>query len=391
MVQVVEINDIAKLAPYREDWHALLVQTPQATFFHSLEWLEAYWHHFGRVQQLRTLLVLDGDRIAGILPLTIATERTKVGPVRVLTYPLGGWGSFYGPIGPDAATTLREGFAYLKSTRRTWDVLELRWIRACDSQADFVEQALREAGIETETKDFEQVAMIDLAGTWEEYWSRTKSHERTNIRRGQRKLEGLGQVTHVRYRPRGEAFGDADPRWDLYAACERVAERSWQGNADEGNTLSNETVRGFYRDSHLAAARAGAVDISVLELDGHAVAFAYSSHYRGYVYVIKVGFDPDLAHTGAGKILLQKTIEDSFRRGDHTIDLGPESFHYKRFWLTNVETSYRVMHFATTSPKAQTLRLARWARDLVTGPTPVDTAEASTNDDPPSTPLAVSQ
>jgi CelD/BcsL family acetyltransferase involved in cellulose biosynthesis len=107
------------------------------------------------------------------------------------------------------------------------------------------------------------------------------------------------------------------------------------------------------------------------------------------VYVIKVGFDPALAHTGVGKILLGRMIEDSFRRGDHTIDLGPESLHYKRFWLTSVQTSYRVVHYAAASPKAQALRLARWARGWMTGGAIAAVAEAV--NETPAPPLAVSQ
>ena len=372
---VLEIGSIAELNAFRGVWQSLLAQTPEASFFHSLEWLEVYWRHYGESQTLRVLVVAEGDRVTGILPLAICNERTKVGAVRLLTYPLGGWSSFYGAIGPDPAGTLRAGFDYLRSTRRNWDVLELRWIKQRPEEHDLAERALREAGFEAETKEFEQVAMIDLTGTWDEYWSRTKAHERSNIRRGERKLQGLGKLTHVRHRPQGEAAADADPRWDLFEACQFVAGKSWQGNADDGTTLSNEAVSAFYRDSHLAATQAGVVYSSLLQLDGQAVAFSDCYQYRRYVYVLKVGFDPALSHAGVGKILLARTIEQSFALGDRTIDLGPESLHYKRFWLTRLETSYRTTHFPASSPRAQALRLARWARGLVAGDADREVAE----------------
>jgi CelD/BcsL family acetyltransferase involved in cellulose biosynthesis len=52
---VREINDLDGLAEYRSAWSDLLDQTPGASFFQSLDWLEVYWRHFGAGQKLRVL------------------------------------------------------------------------------------------------------------------------------------------------------------------------------------------------------------------------------------------------------------------------------------------------------------------------------------------------
>jgi CelD/BcsL family acetyltransferase involved in cellulose biosynthesis len=363
-MEVVELNNIEHLAPYRQVWHALLAKTPHATFFQSLEWLEAWWKHFGRDHRLRTIVVSQHGHVVGILPLVVSPERTRLGTLHLLGWPLDGWGSFYGPIGGFTEPVLDAAFGHIRRTRRDWDVLDLRWIRADEGDWILLENALRNSGIEVESEPFEHLAMIHLGGTWEEYWRQFKSHERQNVQRGLRRLEKMGTIEFVRHRPTGQG-GDDDPRWDLFEGCQRVAERSWQGNAEDGTTLSNAPLRQFYRDTHAAAARAGALDLGLIQLDGKPIAFAYNYHTRGYVYVIKMGFDPELAKTGVGKLILSRLIEDSYRRGDRTIDLGPESFHYKRIWLTAVETSYRCTYYAATSPRAQSLRWARWAKSLV--------------------------
>ncbi len=109
MPDVLEVNRIDELAEYRPAWHSLMAKTPGATFFQSLEWLETFWRHNGQGKTLRVLIVSDRGNPIGILPLLVLREKTKVGPVRVLTYPLHDWGSTYGPIGADAATTLAAG------------------------------------------------------------------------------------------------------------------------------------------------------------------------------------------------------------------------------------------------------------------------------------------
>ena len=88
MIDVEEINDPEQLADRRLLWNALLPQTPGATFFQSLDWLEVYCRHFAAAQRLRVLVVSADGRPVGILPLVVRTERTRVGRVRTLTYPL---------------------------------------------------------------------------------------------------------------------------------------------------------------------------------------------------------------------------------------------------------------------------------------------------------------
>jgi CelD/BcsL family acetyltransferase involved in cellulose biosynthesis len=73
MIYVQEINDIRQLAGIRLLWNALLPQTPGASFFHSLDWLEIYWRHFGAGQRLRVLVVSVDGRPLGILPLAVRT------------------------------------------------------------------------------------------------------------------------------------------------------------------------------------------------------------------------------------------------------------------------------------------------------------------------------
>ena len=66
-----------------------------------------------------------------------------------------------------------------------------------------------------------------------------------------------GRAEYVRHRPLPASEGDGDPRWDLYAMCEAVAQASWQSHVTNGNTLTHERVREYFRDAHDAAARLG--------------------------------------------------------------------------------------------------------------------------------------
>jgi CelD/BcsL family acetyltransferase involved in cellulose biosynthesis len=360
MTSIDEINGLDDLAGWRPAWHRLLAETEGASFFQTLEWLEVYWRHFGPGQRLRVLIASAAGRPTGIMPLVVREERTKVGQIRVMTYPLHGWGSFYGPIGPQPGQTLAAGLAHVRRTARDWDVIELRWVDALGADHGQTEQAMRTAGLQTYRTVWEQIAVIDMIGSWEDYLASRTSKWRNNLRRAERRLSQRGHVEYVRFRPQGIEYAVADPRWDLYDACENLAGKSWQGSSSTGTTLSHESIRQFLRDAHAAAAAVGAVDVNLLLLDGSPLAFAYNYHGRGNVIGLRAGYDADLSRDGAGTVLGARMVEDSFRRGDRFFDLGPGYLASKRHFLTRLAPSFRLSHFHPATPRALLLRVKRW-------------------------------
>jgi len=367
MIHVEEVNDDYELASYRLLWNSLLPKTPKATFFHSLDWLEAYWKHFGCRQRLRVLVVCSDRRPVGILPLVVRTESTRVGPVRVLTYPLHGWGTFYGPIGPNPAATLTAGLQHVRQTSRDWDMIDLRWVDLEGYDRGRTEGAMRRAGFHPRTQGWDRAPVIDMQGSWEQYWSSRTKKWRHNVRRLGRRLAERGEVSFLRFRPRGAADGDGDPRWDLYDTCVELAQRSWQGSSTDGTTLSHTRICDYLRETHLAAARTGSLDLSLLLLNQKPIAFAYNYHYQGRVYGLRKGFDPQFSAARPGTVLQQMVLEDSFKRGDCSYDMGVGSLDIKRYWQTSIATSYRYTHFPLTVGRVQLLRVKRWLQEKIYG------------------------
>ncbi len=357
---VDEVNDLKELAGYRMLWNALLPQTRRATFFQSYDWLVSYWRHFGEGQRLRVLVVSSGDEPLGILPLVVRREKTRIGAIRVLTYPLHDWGSFYGPVGPNATATLLGAMRYLRGTPRDWDALDLRWVDVDHCDHGRTGHAMRLAGFRAHKQVWSQSCLVEMQGTWQEYYAGRPAKWRQNVERGVRRLSDEGELVHLRHRPEPAACGDGDPRWDLYDQCEDLAARSWQGSSSTGTTLSHDSIRPFLRDVHAAAARTGSLDLNLLLLDGRPIAFHYNYVYRGSVCGLRMGYDPEVRRFGPGTVLQRLMLEDSFRRGDRVLDLGPGSTEVKRHWMTSAAASYRYAHYSPASLRSQLLRLKRW-------------------------------
>jgi CelD/BcsL family acetyltransferase involved in cellulose biosynthesis len=309
---------------------------------------------------LRVLVVHEDQQALGIVPLVIRTRHHRLGTVRVLGYPLDNWGSFFGPIGADTSATLSAAFAHLTRTRRDWDLLELAAVDTLGSDRGRTAVVMAQEGLAPLTEPWHTVSLVDLAGCgdWERYWASRTSHWRNNVRRSEKLLAARGEVTYLRYRPGGVSAHETDPRWDLYYQCEQIARASWQGKSHSGTTLTHDSIRPFLRDCHHMAARVGALDLNLLLVDGQAVAFNYAYHFAGYVFGLRTGYDPQAAREGAGSVLQSKMIEDSFARGDHTYDLGPDYEQCKQPWRTEARQAYRYTHFAA-EPVAQLARVKR--------------------------------
>ncbi len=367
MIHVEEVNDIDELAGYRLLWNSLLPQTRQATFFQSLDWLEVYWKHFGGDQRLRVLIVSRDGEPLGILPLVVRTESTRVGRLRVLTYPLHDWGTFFGPIGPNPTATLIAGLRHVRRTGRDWDLLDLRWVDLQGTDHGRTSGAMRRAGFDPQRQPWKQAAVVDLTDGWDTYFGSRAKKWRHNVRRCRRRLAEQGEVNLVRYRPRGAACGDGDPRWDLFDACVEIARGSWQAASTTGTTLGDARIGDYLRETHAAAARAGSLDLNLLVLGGRPIAFAYNYHYRGHVDALRKGYDAEFSALGPGTVLSQMVLQDSFERGDHRYDLGAGSLGAKRYWQTSITTSYRYTHFPLAAPRVQLLRMKRWLEAKIGG------------------------
>jgi hypothetical protein len=352
VLEVIEVNSLHQLAGYRLAWSKLLAGTRRPSFFQTLDWLDVYWPHFVGGLSLRALVVKSDRReILGILPLVVRHERSPAGCVRALGYPLDGCGAFYGPIGPNPMLTLAVGLSYIAHAERDWDLIDLGGVDCDHTDDGRTALAFQYAELPARKSIAAQSARIELDCGWEAYWQGRLGDWRTTVQKAEQQLTSH-HLKYLRYRPRGRAHGDDDPRWELYESCERI-ERAMDGS---------RSTSAYHRDLHGAAVKAGGADINLLLLDGRPAAFAYNTHYRGRINVLRMAFDGSTANHDALSVLLLHMIRDSCRRGDTLLDLGPQTPQSARHWTTRIATTYRYTHCPRLAVKAQLLRAQQWLK-----------------------------
>ena len=304
MVRVLEINCLEELASFRLVWRKLLGQTRRATFFQSLDWLEPYLRRFGSEQKLRALFVSGSQGYLGILPLVVRREQTSVGPLRVLTYPLDDWGTFYGPIGPYPAATLLAGLAHLQRTRRDWDLLVLRWVNRDAVDFGRTSNAFQALELPAAERAGAAAAIVEVDGPWQGYWKSRDTHFRKNVERSRRKLALRGRVEYVRlsagrHRPGRRASTLGFVQHLRTTGGGELARHKPHGQ----HVIARRRCVNTCREAHVAAVDAGAADLSLLYVDAKPMAFAYCYHFDGQVSGLRMGYDARAVREGAGSVL----------------------------------------------------------------------------------------
>ena len=332
-------------------------------FFQTLEWLEVYWKHFGRDQLLRVLIVGDPEKPVGILPLVVRTEQRRIGKVQVLTYPLDDWGPFYGPVSDRPRETLLAGLNYVRRSKKTWDLVEIRGVPNADRDPAATDDVMASAGFHPRPSVRDVSAVICLKGTWESYLAERTTKWRNNYRRWLRRLNDAGTFRFQRFRPQGEQYNDIDPRWDLYEICEQLAAVSWQGSSTDGTTLSHDSIRDFLRAVHEVGSRMGCVDVTLLYSNDQPIVFAYNYVFQGHINGLRVGYDPGMSKLSPGNLIYSLAIEDSFKRGDQIFDLGPGSLDCKRSFCSGYEPVLQYTYYRPKAVRAQLLRLKDQLQD----------------------------
>ena len=354
MWHVDELHDWSAVASLRDDWNRLYAQTPGASFLQSFDWLETYWRFFGEGQSLRVLVVRDEKQVAGIVPLTLIAEPSKLGAARVLTYPMAYWGTYYGPVGPQPRASLAAALEHLSNARRDWDLFDLRFAPPAAADPADTLAVMTESGFAPVPRIVDHTSLIDLPNSFDAYLESRGRRWRTHYGRWLRRVRERGDLRYVRYVPRGvgiagSVVADADPRWELYDDCESVARRSWQGSSTTGTTLTHDSIRPFLRAMHDVACRCGAADVNLLYLDDRPLAFFYAYRRADTLFGLRTGFDAALSKDGVGNVMYMHVLQDSIARGDKLIDLGPGSLKAKEPLRTRLEPIYRLPHANTTS------------------------------------------
>lgn len=295
---------LGELLGLEKSWRALLETLPQPSFIHTFEWQRAYLEHLGtEPEAVHYISLFDGGRAIAIFPLR--RVRRSVGylpmwmwelpthPHLVLCDPL---------ISPDRDPAVLLRLLMRTLSRRLelpWDALRLPnltddSIAVHGGAAKALPWAHRERS---------GCSMYFDCTDLEHALAHCHSNFSRNLRRQERKLAQRGAVTLTLARQGPEL----DAAFDDFL---RLEVSGWKGAAGKVSAIAlHPPLLGFYGDLKKRFAAADACLISLLKLDGQAIAAQFCVLAGGTLNVLKIAYDETWRAEAPGSQLLYRLIE----------------------------------------------------------------------------------
>jgi CelD/BcsL family acetyltransferase involved in cellulose biosynthesis len=298
----VTVELVGTLEEARDDWE--LLDAEGDSVFRSWTWASCWWRAFGGQQPLRITKVTFEDGRVALVPLYLWRAR----PLRVLRLIGHGPADELGAVGDPglrgAALDAAAGGA------GAWDALLAEHVAAAERPHGPGYRRLRSVAAPTLRFD---------GGSWDELLASKSSNFRQQVRRRERNL--------VRDHAVGFRLATSGPELD--AALDTLFDlhrRRWgDRSAFAGRHES------FHRAFADAASRQGWTRVWLLELDGRPAAAWYGFRRGGVESYYQAGWDPSIAESSAGTVLLAHSIRSALQDGmrEYRFLQGDEKYKYR--------------------------------------------------------------
>jgi CelD/BcsL family acetyltransferase involved in cellulose biosynthesis len=314
-LEVETLTDPAAMGRDLPSYARLLESSSDGSVFLRIEWLEAWWTHYGKGRLLQAIEVREGGRLVGY-GLFMETELGKLIKIRKLEFVGAGHSDILGIVAENDRVEVIEAVLDQVIEGSTWDIAEFRDVRQYGPTASRVLERFPFAEVSKENSP-----CIAVRPSFQDYLSGLSQNARHNMVRTCRKtLDELG-ASFVR-------IAEQDSLPIALEEFFRLHEMRWS-QKEEDSVLSAQ-MRDFLRDAIRRLAQSGIPVIHALKTGDKTISMCLGFEYRNRYQYYLSGFDPAYLRYSPGRCLLSKIIEEAHERRLKEVDLlrGDEEYKY---------------------------------------------------------------
>jgi CelD/BcsL family acetyltransferase involved in cellulose biosynthesis len=351
-VQLVTTFD--ELCALRDGWSKLSGESP----FRSLDWLAAWWKHYGPIQpcpgnsfadsaderQLYTLAVYDEPererscgsaepRLIGVAPWYLDRTMVKgnvlrwLGSGEVCTDHLS---LFCRPA--DRERVAAEVAEALAVQCDDWDRLDLNSVDADDYATLALAGHLEDRECLVSRQAAESCWVIDLPASWDQYLAGLSKSHRKQLRQAERRVLESGRVEWHPVTTTAE-FGAA---WPVLVALHQRRRQS----LGERGCFASRAFRNFHYEVARRMLERGQLRLSWLVLDGTPAAAEYHFADARTTYAYQGGVDPDRLAEEPGRLSNILCLRRAIEEGHNQFDFLRGDEPYKAHWRAEQRPTY---------------------------------------------------
>jgi CelD/BcsL family acetyltransferase involved in cellulose biosynthesis len=366
-MDVTRISTADELAALGRSWNCLSGGVP----FRRHEWLAGWWTHYGPAtngaakdvefapngarpgSELFVLAVRDAaGNLVGVAPWYLEPTRTGGRVVRFLGS--GEICSDYMSVlsTPEFAREVAVAVAdYLcGDAAKAWDALDLDGIDGDDEMLRRLGDALEERGAIVTRRPGLNCWRLALPASWDEYLAGVSKSHRKQLRRIETRLLDTGRAKLHSIRNAAEEDAIAfDEAWrhliDLHQRRRNVL--------GQNGCFASPRFAEFHADVSRRMAKAGALRLDWLEIDGQPAAAEYHFTAGGVAFAYQAGVNPDMIDDEPGRAITVALIRQAIADGLTGIDFLRGDEPYKAHFRAEPRRSVVIR---VVAPRAA----ARW-------------------------------
>jgi CelD/BcsL family acetyltransferase involved in cellulose biosynthesis len=308
----------------RDEWDGLVERTGSDIYF-TVDWLQAWWTHYGRGRAFEGLVVRNGGRMVGALPFCV--QRLWAGPIPVRLARFVGADSTLAVFTP----AITEGFAEVVIRAALdrllgdvgCDAVCLSPLSGESPVAAAAERAAADLGTPVRSESTGPHTVFKLPESFETYLGQLGKYERRDYRRALRQLNTRYEVTY-RMVSDDDAISYLDRFVELHSA-------HWQAQGKLGHFGDWPASEDFTRD--LISRMAGTGRARFYEIAGDGLALTIEHCFvlgdRCYSRLPARDPDPELRKLDLGRLSSAELFRMISEEGVTTVESGPGHYEYK--------------------------------------------------------------
>lgn len=338
------IDSPSEFAALSQEWNAALSRSDGGSVFLTHQWLSGSWSFLSETRKLRVLVLREGARFAGALPLALETQRWRPYPVRCLVFltdPITGNVRSDLMVDTDPTEAVSICGAFLRETRTEWDVGIFDAMPAESLLARRYDSFCAAGGLHgPPLEEYWRLHYLPIEGTWEDYMQSHSQHSREHLRRERAKLERLGCIT-TEFATTHDAVPGAV---EIFFALEKKSAKHRRADY----TPLDARLSSYFQAQFHRLAAAGLALVATLRLDGAPIASILATRYRGVIHTLNDVYDPQFGKGYPGHYLRGDLLRHAWQHGYRVVDFNGYGSHLQR-WRTVPGPHYRAVFYSPSA------------------------------------------
>lgn len=327
------VSTLKDFQELKSEWNGLLEQTGADRIYMTHEWFTAWWQAFGEGKDLFIVLVRDGERLCGIVPLMRFKGSFRGMPVRVI-------GFMENDDSPGCSFIVEQGHdhqliegAILFLTRDVgcWDILSFK-----NMPEDDAIKTIRSLEI-CKRKSLLTVGLrspyVNIDTNWEAFFNNVSARRRKTLKNIRNRVTKLGDIT-VKEHESAEKLHD----------MEVISKRAWKYKEGMAFTSRSDRYRFFELLSQVSEAN-GWLSIWLMYKADQPVAYEYHLKYKKTDTALISDFDEEYGNASPGAYLDFEIVKTLFESGTMEYDMCGSQDDYKKKWTDSIRNRRNILAF----------------------------------------------